>query len=212
MTRRRVMLSLLLVLSALLLVSRLVPRVTQIEVIGLRHLSETQVLEEADLKPGDPFLWVIRPRFASLARDPWVARVSVLRRWPDTVTLTLWERLPYFSDGENVYALDGTLLPGAAGEEALVQLSGWGPDRRAEALGLLSLLADFRPEVLSYSPSGFEVSLAHAELYTPSLDALRAHWSGFVSQHASQQASQKSSGEGERSRVAVYPWGVSVKP
>ena len=212
MTRRRVMLSLLLIFSALLLVSRLVPRVTQIEVTGLRHLSEAQVLEKADLRPGDPFLWVIRPRFEPLSRDPWVSRVQVLRRWPHTVSVNVWERAPYFSDGEGVYALDGTRLPGAPREEAPVHLSGWGPDRRAEALGLLSLLAAFRPEVLSYSPSGFEVSLAHAELYTPSLDALRAHWSGFVSQHASQQASQQGGSEGKRPRVAVYPWGVSVKP
>ncbi len=201
MTRRRVMLSLLLVLSALLLVSRLAPGVTHIEVAGLRHLSEAEVLERAKLKPGDPFLWVIRPRFASLARDPWVARVEVVRRWPDTISVNVWERTPYVSDGEGVYALDGTLLPSAAVKEAPVTLSGWGPDRRAEALELLQLLAAFEPEMLSYSPSGFEVRLAHAELFTPGVEALEAHWAGFLSQQGSSE---------EAARVAVYPWGVSV--
>ena len=199
MTRRRVMLGLLLFLATLLLVSRLAPRVTQIEVAGVRHLSEAQVLAEADLKLGDPFLWVIRPRFASLARDPWVMRAEVVRRWPGTVSVNVWERTPFVSDGARVYALDGTALPGAAKEEVPVTLSGWGPDRKAEALELLTLLADFQPEVISYSPSGFEIHLAHTELFTPSAEALKAQWSGFLSQ-----------GSSEESRVAVYPWGVSV--
>ena len=73
MTRRRIMLGLLLVLSTLLLVSRLVPRVTRLEVTGIHHLSEEEVFAKADLKLNDPFVWVTRPRFRFLARDPWVA-------------------------------------------------------------------------------------------------------------------------------------------
>ena len=45
---------------------------------------------------------------------------------------------------------------------------------------LLRLLEVFEPEMLSYSPSGFEVRMAHTELFTPGVEALRAQWSGFL--------------------------------
>ena len=202
MTRRRVMLGLLLVLSTLLLVSRLVPRVTRLEVTGIHHLSEEEVFAKANLKLNDPFVWVTRPRFRPLARDPWVARVEVTRRWPDTVYLTVQERVPFVSEDERVYALDGTFLPSTVAAEAPVTLRGWGPDRRDEAFELLRLLEVFEPEMLSYSPSGFEVRMAHTELFTPSAEALRAQWSGFLSQQGSEESN---------SLMAVYPWGVSVK-
>ena len=76
-------------------------------------------------------------------------------------------------------------------------MRGWGPDRIEEALALLRLVAPYGPEVLSYSPSGFDIRFSDSSLYTPSVALLRVHWSGFAAQ--------------SEERIAVYPWGVSVQ-
>ena len=60
------------------------------------------------------------------------------------------------------------------------------------------MLGPREPRVITYGPEGFEVVLADAVLFTPSVDALRAQWSAFESQRGS--------------RVSVYPWGVSSAP
>ena len=77
MTRRRVMLSLLLVLSALLLVSRLVPKVTRLEVTGVHHLSEEEVFAKADLKLNEPLFLGDTPALSGPSpRTPWVAHLE----------------------------------------------------------------------------------------------------------------------------------------
>lgn len=197
--RRPLMLLLLLLLVGVLVGSRFYPRVTAIEVAGASHYTAAEVAALAGLEPGQPLLWVTTWGLAALQKDPWIERARVVRRWPNRVTVEVTERVPALRRGETVYALDGTVLPDAAPLEApLVTLEGWGADRTDEAVELLRLLADFRPEVLSYSPSGFTVFFADSSLYTPDVASLRAHWSGFVEQRGFS--------------VAVYPWGVSVRP
>lgn len=197
--RRAVMLTLLIILSSILLGSRVYPKVTRIEVSGAEHYSDEEVLRLARLSPGDPFLWVTSSKIRRLVRDPWILGVRVIRHWPDTISLTLWERWPVATDGERVWAMDGTVLPDASEPKAsLVQIDGWGDDRTSEALELLRLLAEYRPEMLSYSPNGFHIRLANTELFTPNVAALKEHWAGFIS--------------GRGSKVAIYPWGVSIKP
>lgn len=189
---------LLVVLIALVIVSRFVPQLTTVEVSGNAHYSRDDILRLADTAPGDPFFWVIRQRLRKLETDPWILQASVLRRWPDTVFIAVTERRPAVRVGEDVYALDGTPLPHPkpSEREGLIEISGWGGDRLGEALALLRQLEDFEPKVLSYSPAGFAIQLAQSQLFTPNLDALRANWASFVSQ--------------EGTRAYVYPWGVSA--
>jgi cell division protein FtsQ len=197
--RRRVFLSLLLVLfGGLLLTSRYYPTIARIEVTGGMHYSREELLALANFDVGDPFLWVTSWRLQRLIHDPWISHVRVIRHWPDTISLTVWEREPVLYDGETVYALDGTVLPNVKETAHLTRLEGWGAPRIAEALELRRLLAQFEPEVISYTPGGFEVRLTTTQLFTPNVELLKAHWAGFLSQ---------------RGRfVAVYPWGVSVQP
>ena len=196
--RRPLMLALLVALVALLVTTRFYPQVTRVEVLGASHYSEEEVLALASVGRGDPLLWITKWRSDSLVQDPWIHRARIIRHWPDTLSVAVWEREPFARFGETVYALDGTVLPNVSTEQKeLVTLRGWGPDRTEEALTLLRLVAEYEPEVLSYSPSGFDIRFSDSSLYTPSVDLLEAHWSGFVAQ------SEK--------RIAVYPWGVSVQ-
>ena len=193
------MLALLIALVALLVTTRFYPQVTRTEVLGASHYDKEDILALARLERGDPLLWVTKWRSDPLTQDPWIRRARIIRHWPDTLSVAVWERHPFARFGETVYALDGTVLPDVSTEqkETLVTLRGWGPERIDEALTLLRLVAPYEPEVLSYSPSGFDVRFAESSLYTPSVDLLKAHWSGFVGQSSKQ--------------VAVYPWGVSVQ-
>lgn len=197
---RPVTLSLLALLLTLLVASRFYPTITTLSVVGAVHHTETGVLELARLKPGQPLLWVTGWQVAGLLSDPWIQHVRVVRDFPEHVTVEISERTPALRWGGAAYAADGTPLPDAPPQSQLplTTLQGWGSDRTAEALELLRLLAPYKPEVLSYSPSGFTVDFAESSLYTPDVASLRAHWSGFLDQRTES--------------VAIYPWGVSVQP
>ncbi|MBS3933939.1 MAG: FtsQ-type POTRA domain-containing protein [Truepera sp.] len=197
---RRLMLLLLVALGGLWLVSYFFPQIERIEVSGNVHYSASEIMALADVAPGDPLLWVNTWRLRRLAEDPWIGRVRVIRHLPDTLSIKVWERTPAIVEGNTVMAIDGTVLPNVPEETKanLVVLSGWGPSRRDEALELVALLEGFAPEVISYSPGGFDVRHARGWLYTPSIDLLKEHWGAFVSQQGGQ--------------VSVYPWGVSALP
>ncbi len=192
-----------------MLLTRYYPALETISVRGNRHHSEAAVLALAKVTPGDPFLWVTSQRVADLARDPWVRNAQLTRIWPNALNITIEEREPLlvFHDahGEHVYAKDGTLLYGVSTEtkNALVSLRGWGDERIQEALVLSQLLADYDLRSLEYSPYGFDIELASGQVFTPSVDDLTLHWSGF-SDYVSNSIAR------EDSRLAVYPWGVSV--
>lgn len=198
MTRRAFMVGILGLLLLAVVASRFWPTIERIEVSGNAHHSTEDILRIADVAPGDPFLWVIRRRVAGLEADPWIRQAWVTRRWPDGVAIHVAERSPALRVGDVAYARDGTLLPGASEVEmaGAARVSGWGGDRFDEALALFRQLEPFQVKVLSYSPAGFAVELAHTQLFTPNLDALRANWASFVSQQGG--------------RAYVYPWGVSA--
>ncbi len=212
--RRIVMLSLLVLLSGTMIATRYYPQIDTIAITGNVHHSEADVLQLANVVPGDPFLWLTSQRVMGLASDPWVQRVSIARVWPGEVHIDIDEREPalLFHDahGEHVYAYDGTLLYGVSAEtkQALVSVQGWGDTRLTEALQLHQLLADYGLRTLAYSPHGFDIQLASGQLasgrvFTPSVEDLRMHWASF--EEAISNAVAR-----EESRLAVYPWGVSV--
>lgn len=194
---RPYLIGLALLALALLGASRFWPTLTEVAVHGNGRYTAAEVMALADVAPGDPLLWVTKWRVRRLAEDPWVARARVIRHWPDTVSITVWERVPVLTDGTRSWARDGTELPGVAPaeREALPLLTGWGGQRLEEALGLVTLLAPYQPRVISYTPEGFDIELAGASLFTPSAAALEARWAAFVSKQGN--------------RLAVYPWGVS---
>lgn len=196
---RGLLLTLLVLTCAAVVVSRFVPKVQQVVVIGAQRYSPEEVAALASVHPGDPLLWVTRGSVARLAVDPWVHSATVLRRWPDTVELTVSERSPVLTDGVTTWAADGTVLPGvtAAETETLPVLMGWGEPRLDEALELEMLLREFGVQVISFSPEGFEIQLTGTTLSTPSVEALRKQWSAFVNHRGSS--------------VAVYPWGVATR-
>lgn len=198
MRRRTVLLALLLLMVGLVVTSRFAPQVERIEVTGGEHYDRGEILKLARLAPNDPFLWVTPWSLQDLVNDPWISHVRVMRHWPDTISLRVWEREPVLFDGETAYALDGTVLPGVGNTDRITRLEGWGTRDLDEILELRRMLAEFEPEVIRYSPSGFEVELADTVLYTPSSYDLQRHWAGFLSRRGSY--------------VAVYPWGVSVRP
>lgn len=194
---RRWLIALLVLTGIGVVVSRFVPTITTITVTGNVHYDEASVLRLAGLSVGDPLLWVTRGSIAGLAGDPWVHSLTLVRRWPDAVHLTVVERRAALTDGSTVWALDGTVLTGASQVEtaSLPLLKGWGSARTTEALELLRLLGPFGPQVISYSPEGFEIQLTGTTLFTPSADALRQQWSAFIDRRGT--------------RISVYPWGVS---
>jgi hypothetical protein len=194
---RPLLVILLLLSGSGVIASLFAPKVRTVEVVGNRHLGDARVRELADVHEGDPFLWVTRRRVRDLANDPWVLRLEVVRQWPDVIRIALVERSPALTDGRTTWADDGTVLPdaGPSATAGLPRLEGWGTPRTTEALELLMLLRPFGPEVIQYSPEGFEILLTGTTLITSSADALRKQWSAFVSNRGG--------------RIAVYPWGVS---
>lgn len=196
---RPVALILLALLLVVLLGSRFYPTIGRIHVLGASHYSEAEILQLADIGVGQPLLWVTTWRLARLENDPWIQDVRVTRQLPGTLYVEVKERRALLVKGASGLAEDGTVLPNVTPREkrGAIPLRGWGRDRSQEALELYRLLADRRPQVVSYAPSGFTVSFAGSSLYTPDVASLRAHWSAFVSQRAGD--------------VAVYPWGVSVQ-
>lgn len=207
--RRLVMLSLLTLLLGALIATRYYPQINTIAISGNVHHNDAAVLQLADVVPGDPFLWVTSQRVMALASDPWVQRVHISRVWPNEVHIAIDERQPalLFHDahGEHVYAYDGTLLYGVSAEtkETLVSVQGWGEVRLDEALQLHQLLADYGLRTLAYSPYGFDITLMNGRVFTPSVADLKTHWASFGEAISDAVAR-------EESRLAVYPWGVSV--
>lgn len=179
--------------------SRFYPTIGRIHVLGTAHYSEAEILQLADIGVGQPLLWVTTWRLERLERDPWIRDVRVTRQLPGTLYIEVNERRVLLVKGASGLAEDGTVLPNVTPRDTrgAVPLRGWGRDRSREALELYRLVADRRPQVVSYAPSGFTVSFAGSSLYTPNVASLKTHWSAFLSQRVGD--------------VAVYPWGVSVQ-
>lgn len=177
--------------------TRMWPTVAHVAVNGNNHYSREQVMWLANVHEGDPFLWVTRGSLAGLEDDPWIARASVVRHWPDTVAISVWERSPYMTDGERVWSADGVELPGvpAAAAAGLPLVTGWGEPRLEELARLLDLLSAQSPEVISYTPDGFDITIGEASIFTPSVAALEAQWAAVTLSPGT--------------RLSVYPWGVS---
>lgn len=90
--------------------------VDRVDIAGTYRTTPDEVVEAAGIAPGDPLVW-LDPGAAeeAIARLPWIAEVTVRRRWPGTVEVEVIEREPAAA----VATPDGTWLV-ADGEGRLV--------------------------------------------------------------------------------------------
>ncbi|MCA9839145.1 MAG: FtsQ-type POTRA domain-containing protein [Trueperaceae bacterium] len=179
--------------------SYFLPVVTHIEIKNNSHFSDQEIRELAHIDFGTPYLWINDWWLRELKNEPWIATASVIKQWPNTILISVVERQGFLTDGNNVYASDGTLLPSAKTDsEHLIRFSGWGRSRLVELINLINLLElqKLEPKMVSYNPAGFTIQFANSRLFTPSIEALRTHWTSIKQQSGS--------------RVYVYPWGVSA--
>lgn len=173
-----------------------------VTVQGNQRLSEAQVRGLAGLTPGFGWLYYGRWRAGGLARSPWIEAATVTRRFPDAVTVQVREREPFARwkrpDGMIVtLAEDGLVLPGARNVSSLPLISGWGPDRRAEALALTRALRRYNVQSVAYTPSGFTAATPTATAWSGDLSTL-LKYAGAIVQFPDQE-------------IHIYPWGVSVQ-
>ncbi len=195
--RRVLMILLLLLLLGVVIASRYYPKITYVSVHGNQHYSANDIFELANLSIDDPFFWVTRQKIERLETDPWISQASVIRDFPNAIHIHITERKPILSDGVQSYAMDGTVLPGVnTAETPLIKLNSWGKSRFPEVVELVTLLAQHKLEMISYTPAGFTLRFASTKVFTPSVDYLKEHWAGVLSQQGKE--------------LSVYPWGVSA--
>ncbi len=222
---RLVVVLFLLGLSTILIISRYYPKIVSVEVYygyddREPYYSKAHIKTQTGIYEGKAFFSVPRKKLREFASDPWVEKLRVVRHWPNAITIIIWERKPTIfyhktQDVNIVYALDGTMLPNVKEiqEEQLINMSGWGKESLEEAVKLVNLLAEFKPNMLHYSPSGFDITLNQSQLFTPSLEALKEHWGAFSSeQYRYQEVQNKNANKKTKPlSITIYEWGISVR-
>lgn len=196
----RVFLVISLIISlAIVIASFFYPKISNIVVNNNSHYSTEEVEQLANIQLNQPFFWITGWKSKPLIEDPWIQSATIYKRWPDTVSIVVNERKPILSNGLQNFAIDGTILNNVSVErqKALIRFEGWGKPRLDEALELTKIFAHYDLKKIKYSPSGLTIQIASTELFTPSLDMLKAHWGSFLSQ------------VGKYKYLYFYPWGVS---
>lgn len=185
----------LLLLGTLYVASLVLFPVERVEVVGLKHLKEAEVLARTGLFPGEAWLWVGPSRLRPLLQDPWVAEARLEKPKVGEVRLLVRERTPFLplADG-SALAQDGTLLPGGAPWAKGPRVEGQGPLPKEALLAL----ARAYPEAqrLRYTPAGFWVEFGEGSLFAPDPQ--------FLLKYA--QVGRP------KGAVYLYSWGVSVRP
>jgi cell division protein FtsQ len=178
-----------------------------IRITGLKHLERDVVLGKMGLLTPRAWLWYGEKDVKSLLLNPWIAGAKVVKRFPNRLEVNITERVPFARfktpTGESVVARDGVFLPDATPEGALI--SGWGMDRRLEALEVIATLNTFKVKEVVYSPSGLRISSEQGSLWCESLDSLYKYArkvTGLKDQMPNHQSNTK--------QINIYPWGVSV--
>lgn len=170
-----------------------------VTVSGNRQLTAARARQLAGADQNFGWLYYGAWRAEQLTRSPWVRSVKITKVFPDKLNIELTERRPgarLMRDGREVAIdWDGTVLPGGALTGP--HISGWGPERRMEALQVARLLARYNVESVAYTPSGFTVQTAQGTAWSGSVLSLRKY-AGGVTMYPGK-------------RINIYPWGVSVQ-
>ncbi|MBB5361690.1 FtsQ-type POTRA domain-containing protein [Deinococcus humi] len=180
--------------------------IRSVEVTGQQHLSAQRVRDLAGLTPQFGWLYYGTWRARGLLNDPWVRSALVTRRFPDTVTVQISERLPVArwqtADGTVVaLAADGTVLPRTSQQNSeltrLPMIQGWGPSRLTEALKVLTVLGGYNVESVAYTPTGLRAKMPAGSVWSGDLKSL-LKYAGSIGMYPKQN-------------INIYPWGVSVQ-
>jgi len=135
-TRGKVMATLLVLLSltALAVAATFSPifAAQDVRIEGIRRLTDARVRSLSGLEIGTNVFHLNAGRVEETLRaDPWIADATVTRELPDSIVVTLVERVPVALteiDGmSTTLAGDGTPLPGAS-PSGLPRLEGWAGD------------------------------------------------------------------------------------
>ena len=107
--------------------------VKTLDIEGAEHAGVDHVLASHGISIGEPLIWTdVAGATAALTDDPWVESVSVERRWPTTVNVSVAERQPVGTVGGVAVAVDGVILPNAPVEGLpVVRIEGEAVGRRA---------------------------------------------------------------------------------
>lgn len=176
--------------------------VRTVAVQGNVRLSPAQVRQLAGLTPGFAWPYYGAWRAQGLRRSPWIESATVTRRFPDAVLVRVRERVPFArwqGPGGRIVTLaeDGRALPGARGVEGLPLLTGWGPDRRRDALFVARALRKYNVQSVAYTPSGITAKTGSATVWSGDLETL-LKYAGAIVQFPDKE-------------LYIYPWGVSVQ-
>lgn len=192
------------------------PRVTPatVTITGLKHLERDVILGKMGLLTPRAWLWYGEKDVKSLLLNPWIAGAKVVKHFPNRLEVAITERVPFARfktpTGESVVARDGVLLPDANNIHNGALISGWGQDRRLEALEVIATLDGFQVKEVVYSPSGLRISTEQGSLWCESLDSLYKYArkvTGLKDQMTDNQSSTK---QNSTKQINIYPWGVSV--
>lgn len=187
---------------ALLALSWFALPIRTISVTGNSRLTQPQVIKLAGLTQKFGWLYYGHWRAKGLLDSPWVQSAVVTRKFPDTVTVEVTERLPVArwqqQDGKIVaLAVDGTVMPGADGLEKLPLIQGWGPERLHDALKLMGALTGYNVQSVAYTPSGLSVNVGGRAVWSGDLNSF-LKYAGSISMYPNKN-------------INIYPWGVSVQ-
>ncbi len=138
--------------------------VKTLDIEGAEHAGVDHVLASHGISIGEPLIWTdVAGATAALTDDPWVESVSVERRWPTTVNVSVAERQPVGTVGGVAVAVDGVILPNAPVEGLpVVRIEGEAVGGRypgQEIVGALRFLSAIRPDLaaaasVASSPEG----------------------------------------------------------
>lgn len=145
-------------------------RVQNIEVSGADVVAQQDVLDMLDVK-GDSMLRVDTNEIAERIKTlPMVNDVSVERAWPQTVRITISERVAwgYWKSGANLYPIDveGTALAGVTPPDGATVIENTGPAESispgdhvdADAVFLAQVLLNRVPDTVSPTVGAIEYS------------------------------------------------------
>ena len=202
-------------LAALLLAtigvgSRVVLPIEEIEVVGHKQLSPSQVQQITGLKPGEPWLWAWPFRLGPLLKNPWVLSAALERPAPGRLRIVLQERTPVANIliGKKRLGLsqDGLLLPDAPPQTPLLEGRGEIP------LSDLLLLVQAFPEAkrIRYDVGGYQILGDRLDVWGGRAEELQ-DWAKLRRIGKSEASLLAQPTFGSYTAIYVYSWGVSAR-
>lgn len=185
--------------------------IEEIEVVGHKQLSPSQVQQITGLKPGEPWLWAWPFRLEPLLQNPWVLSATLERPAPGRLRIVLQERTSVANIliGKKRLGLsrDGLLLPDAPPQTPL--LEGRGEIPLSELLRLVQAFPEAKR--IRYDVGGYQILGDKLNVWGKNAEELQ-DWAKL------RTISKSDAGPvlahptaGSYSAIYVYSWGVSAR-